>query len=262
MKQYTNREWLEKEYTAKGPSRLAEELGINHKTINYWVNKFGISKIGCGANAKKHRVESDFFRTIDSEEKAYWLGFLMADGCVYHGDSASSLRFQINLSSRDRAHLELFNNTIKSDYDVASKTVHLSNGTAYDVCQLKVDNTQFCSYLLDQGIYIRKSGQESIPVLDQDLVQHFVRGYFDGDGCISQQFGKSPQVTIVSGRHLIDQLSSILLSIGIERFNVRCHNGAYALNFGGRQSIQAFSSFVYRNATVYLQRKRLRFMAA
>lgn len=96
------------------------------KTIISWCQKFNILHERF-QGARKHKLNKSYFASIDSEEKAYWLGFLMADGCVYKGSSKNSYRLQINLSFNDRDCLEKLNESIESDYDIKDKYVYLKS---------------------------------------------------------------------------------------------------------------------------------------
>lgn len=258
VKPYMDHKWLTSAYHEKGPSRLAKELGVSDKTINYWVKKLDIPRIGTAGNARKHRVNETFFESIDDELKAYWLGFIMADGCVYCGDSPASYRFQMNLSVKDAGHLELFNSTVQSNYPLIYKTVHGNNNQLYQVVQLKINNTTFCHHLMRHGVKPRKSGRELIPDLDNSqLLHHFVRGYFDGDGSISVNNRGQPSVIIAAAsERFISQLHEILTEIGVTRARIRYHNGAYALSFTNRKSILSLADYMYADATVLLMRKK------
>ncbi len=258
MKPYMDGEWLASAYSQRGPSLLAKELGVSDKTINYWVRKLGIPHIGVANNNRRHQVDENFFEYIDTEIKAYWLGFVMADGCVYPGSSPGSFRFQMNLATHDAAHLELFNSTIKSSYPIVRKMVGDGTGQTHYVVQLKINNTIFCYHLMRHGVCPRKSGRELIPKLeDKHLLRHFIRGYFDGDGHVSITRRGRVQVEIVSASSkLISQLQEVFTEHGIAITGLRCCRGLYRLYITNRKLALAFADYLYADATVYLQRKK------
>lgn len=260
IKEYMDREWLQKEYHSKGPGKLAKELGVNEKTILYWVDKHGIPRIGKYNNSRKHHVNQQYFSIIDSQHKAYWLGFAMADACIYKGDSEYSFRFQINLALKDKLHLELFNKTIESDYVVKEKLVLLSNNKYYETCYLKIDNTPFCHQLIKHGVVPKKTGQETIPSLPDALLRHFIRGYFDGDGGISiHRNGSYYSISISSNLNFLQSLLSILESMGIATYCIEPHHGCWSFRSSNRQTIQTLYNYFYEEAMVYLDRKKLIF---
>ena len=55
--------------------------------------------------SRKSHVNTCIFETIDTEEKAYWLGFLYADWCVSH--YKTSKRVELALQEKDLNHLNL-----------------------------------------------------------------------------------------------------------------------------------------------------------
>ena len=77
---------------------------------------------------RKYNCNYDYFKIIDTPEKAYWLGFIMADGCVMISKRIRKLKtyetiqqryfLKIALSSVDTQHLEKFNQCINSSYPV------------------------------------------------------------------------------------------------------------------------------------------------
>nr|DAG90196.1 MAG TPA: endonuclease [Crassvirales sp.] len=56
----------------------------------------------------KSEFNRDFFSVIDTEEKAYWLGFLYADGFI----SASGNTVGLSISLKDIDHLKKYNNAL------------------------------------------------------------------------------------------------------------------------------------------------------
>ena len=143
MERYKQKDVLMELYNEhKNIRKIAEILEVNHKTISIWMKKHGIKTIG-SQGARKNNLNHDFFESIDSEEKAYWLGFIMADGCVYKGSDGSSLRLQINLKGSDVEHLQKFQNAIGSSYKIQTKMIKTSN-----VCILKVNSTKMCQDLI------------------------------------------------------------------------------------------------------------------
>lgn len=175
---YNNREFLTKKYEElKNGDLIAQEIGVTRTTVYRWLRKYGITS----KPYKRHSVNEKYFSNIDTEEKAYYLGFIYADGCVYRGDSKNSMVFQINLSVKDRKILEDMNKAFNSDYPI----VEFDGNYGNRLCKLKISNTEFCRNLMSQGVTLRKTYECHYPKnIRSDLERHFIRGLFDGDGCI------------------------------------------------------------------------------
>jgi intein/homing endonuclease len=131
------------------------------------------------------KIDENVFDSIDTEEKAYWLGFIYADGCI--GSSDNSL--EISLKSSDSEHLEKFNSFIKGP----SNKVKIGNVKCGDKicerCRWAIHNFHIHEVLNSYGCVPAKSlilefPNESI-FKNKSLIRHFIRGYWDGDGCLS-----------------------------------------------------------------------------
>lgn len=176
---YNNKEFLTKKYEElKNGNLIAQEIGVSKTLVYRWLRKYGITNKAY----KRHSVNENYFSDIDTEEKAYYLGFIYADGCIYRGDSENSMVFQINLAIKDKKILEDMNRAFDSDYPI----VEFVGGCAKSqLCKLKISNTEFCKNLIAQGVTFRKTYECHYPKnLRNDLERHFIRGLFDGDGCI------------------------------------------------------------------------------
>ena len=131
-------------------------------------------------NNQKYAYNLEFFDKIDSEEKAYWLGFLYADGYI-----GKSTAMELTVKAGDRAHLCKFRDHICADLPIADKIVTLK-GKKYPACRLSFTSGIIKSQLCKLGCINRKTDtlRFSDTLCPTEYTPHFIRGYFDGDGCI------------------------------------------------------------------------------
>lgn len=254
MKEYQDKEKLIQLYEKYNSAyKIAEELNCNEKTVYRWMQKFGIVAADRTQGARKHKCNHNYFSTIDSAEKAYWLGFIMADGCVYKGDSKGSYRVQINLCKWDKYVLEAFNEAIESDYQIVDKM----NGYV-PVTELKVNSTKLCHDLMNHGVVPRKSLVCRMPDINKEFQSHFFRGYFDGDGCITGR-ERRWKACIASGSiEMLEDLQKILEENNIDFaiYEGDVNSNRYSLETTKHQTLQQFKDFLYIDAKFYMLRKK------
>lgn len=132
---------------------------------------------------RRHSLNTHFFDTIHSEEQAYWLGFLWADGSWSKTAPRCSGPNRLNLSQKlsEVNHLQLFLNTLEADYPIRQLNNGYGSGSAMTV---NINSRPLCISLERLG-FARKDQRIHIPPIPPSLLHHFVRGYFDGDGCLS-----------------------------------------------------------------------------
>ena len=130
------------------------------------------------------RIRHTFFDTIETELQAYLLGFYAADGSI--DEKRKTLR--VHLQSGDSEIVYLFKDSISPDartFTVAPHIVTGRNGmkvNAHASFGVDITSSKLCNALVDLGIGYNKSVAElKIPSIPEDLVKHFIRGYFDGD---------------------------------------------------------------------------------
>jgi hypothetical protein len=128
----------------------------------------------------KYSINEDYFEFIDTQEKAYILGFLYADGNMH-----SKLRHvNLKLQERDKDILIKINTLIGSNKPIYfGKKVLASHRNNVKIV---ISNKKIYGDLLNKGLHPNKTFKLEFPYfLNSDLIPHFIRGYFDGDGCIS-----------------------------------------------------------------------------
>ena len=209
-------------------------------------------------NRRKYQVNDDYFETIDTEEKAYWLGFIYADGYVM----SNSDKVGIALSSIDKSHLEKFKKAITFTGEIKDyvETGGYAIGATYS--RILITSSKLKKDLMRHGIVPNKTDIIKFPtMLSKDLLPHFIRGYFDGDGCITHQ---SKQVSgnlnyMIKITGTLDMIKNIESSIGVnfqiaQRFPER-NKDNYQIETGGNLKVKQILRYMYENATIFLDRK-------
>lgn len=140
----------------------------------------------------KYVYNKDYFEKINTSEKAYWLGFLYADGCItrfYKGEVLKSMSLEITLKDADCEHLIKFKNALESNIPIQHRIIT----GKYKADRIVVNCTKICNDLIKLGCTPTKSLTLEFPkkdIIPQDFIRDFIRGYFDGDGGVSYTEGK------------------------------------------------------------------------
>jgi len=264
----------------KGNKKEVNELEIisiylsNNFTMDEICRKFGVSKHKIrkvllsnsveSKSSKKYNYYDDIFEKIDTEEKAYWLGFLFADGYVRKRKSNSELR--LKLSSIDKKHLLKFKTFISPDdipvvYEESKNKS--KNGREYKkskTFKISINSRKIVDDLIKLGCVNKKSLIIEFPKIDSKLEHHFIRGYFDGDGSISYS-KKIICVNFVSGSSLfLEKLSSILnIRSGCKLANLVGSSKIFKyLNYTTSDDINKIFKYLY-DGSIFLERKYEKF---
>lgn len=263
-KLYMNKEWLESMYKKyNSAQKIAEICNVKSKTITAWRKKFEIPKCDMSTNAKKYSCNYDYFSVIDTEEKAYWLGFIMADGCVSQKGDNNYIT-KISLSSKDSNHIYKFLKSIESTHKVwDAQYVNNLTGKLSFSSTISINNTKMAKDLISKGCIKSKTGSERIPNIDKKLIRHFIRGFFDGDGCISfynNRRNYSFELCSASIEIMIDIKNILEKETGYEINFKKNENGKYSVDFYIMKIMNvkknlAIYKYLFDNATIYLDRK-------
>lgn len=256
-KNKSHMEFLYKKY--KSGNKIASFLNVDPKTIYIWMKNHGIiSNIG-SQGGRKHFFNERYFEKIDKPEKAYLLGFITADGCVYNGSNKTSFRFQMNLKESDSYVLDFLQKEIESDYKIQFKEVAFDkSGKKSRSALLKINSTAFCKDLISLNVVPRKSMKESIPLkkIPKEFLRYFVLGYFDGDGSISYT-KSSPHISILGSKKMCEQLNKIFVDNGIDQNVFFDRNKKiFDLRINNTKNKIKLYNFLYKDHVFFLKRKK------
>jgi hypothetical protein len=251
---------------------LYQELGSHRLVANYLnVSKDMVlvrlpKQLRDENRCSKYQCDESFFNK-ENEQSFYWAGFIAADGCVKSKDGKYK-QLSIGLSKKDRVHLENFKLHIDFEGPIRDKIVKASEPHHKDSegSELVISSDQVFNSLSKFNIVPRKTHTYTFPkwLIEHELVHHFVRGYFDGDGSVGlYKQGKRPtkqcNFSILGTQDFLLNVKVVLenhkvIKPGAGYF--RPKSSIYSLEYGGNGVAQSFRDWLYRDATVYLKRKR------
>ena len=188
------------------------------------------------------------FDNIDNSEKAYWLGFIVADG--YLNDNKNMLR--IKLGNKDKHHLEKFIKFLNGNQDMLKSEIH--NTTGNTEWYVSTYAPQIHDALNRLGVEQRKSGKEHIPCLEYKFYRDFIRGLWDGDGFIRESLDGIGLVGSYECLSFVQQLFQ--KELNIKPLKIYSHYGTYKIEYRStKKSIPKIINYLYQNGDVSLDRK-------
>lgn len=241
----------------KNQSEWAKEYGLSPNTIQ-WRIKAGWDEKDIFSPSKyiKHIFNEHYFDVIDNEHKAYWLGFIYADGYLNSKDSVVG----IELNHRDIEHLNKFKNDLESNLSVKTYNKNSTFGPQTN-CRFVFNNKIIYNALIEHGITTTKSLNGSFPIVDkEEFVKDTIRGIVDGDGSFGYKIGAYGYPI---ARMNICGTKSVLQSIeDYSGFNWSWSQrhpdrdiDNYSISTGQQNQIIDFLNYLYGNASIYLDRK-------
>ena len=214
------------------------------------------------------RIRHDIFSKIETELQAYLLGFYAADGNI----NEKRKTFRIHLQKQDSELVYLYKDIISPDARTFIVEEHKTTGrngqevNAHESFGVDITSAKLCTDLVNLGIGYNKSYSDlHIPEIPESLVRHFIRGYFDGDGCItiwlSKEKGKSDRVR---GKFDICAKSASILNEFIKFFathdikinlNYLKRDDMYRITTSSKKELEKIYNMLYKDSNFYLSRK-------
>lgn len=239
-----------KEYLSSGKSMRL--LGNNYKGVSRgFLGEYFLAK-GVDIYSRKSHVNDHIFDTIDTEEKAYWLGFLYADGNVHHENK--SWRIELSLQEQDLNHVQKFANFVSCE----KEPKYRAKTKAY---RMSFCSSRMAEELIKKGCIPKKSLVLTFPsynIVPKKLMSHFIRGYFDGDGCISlhqQVHSIIKEVSILGTKEFLEGLvKETNIDGAVIKKEKRTTSNTYFIHWRKKEGNEMLD-YMYGNASVYLQRK-------
>lgn len=250
-----------------------KELATKYNTSEVNVRSL-IKNAGYEMRKNRYIYNTSYFHNVDTEHKAYFLGFIYADGNV------SSNSMSLGVRDYDIHILESFKSELESNKPI--KHIYIKGGfngkspnTVTHMVKYEMSGKNLIEDLKKYGIVENKTKIIKFPQnLPNHLIRHFIRGYFDGDGCfstyntITRKNNKEYNNTKyeVSFVGTIDFLLAVKYHIEKETTS-KCNNVLYqrykdrqdnirSLKITGKRNVIPFLKWIYTDSNIYLNRKK------
>lgn len=243
----------------KSMRQIERDYNVARQSVAKYLEEKQI-KTTKGNHYRKYKHQYDYFENIDTEEKAYWLGFMFADGYIVdYSKKYGEDKFGITLHSKDKKTLEQFKKSIQSTNPITDVS---SNGR--QLHRIIMSSQKTVDDLISHGCIKQKSLILKPPIgVPQSLIHHFIRGYFDGDGSIfwnQSQFERhntwttpSYSINITSTKEMIEWIIDQVGFGNIQKESRREKTWYYTQR--GNQKVKQFCDYIYKDATIFMERK-------
>ena len=261
-------EELRRYYEVEGMStkQVGDIYGVTNKTIRAWLHKYGIPVRSMATENRKYQVNDQYFKNIDTLNKAYILGFICADGYVGNNRRGNPATLGVALSNGDRDVLQFIKHELGSEHPIK-----LDKTGQY--CSIPINSVELCNSLVALGIVPNKTLSLDIAEvieragLNEEQIPAFLLGYYDGDGCISNWVhpnGTTIQ-TLISVVGTVETCQYIQQYFG-KGFLKKRHNtdtNNITLQISGRLAATSCLDRLYKNPpSFFLKRKYDKYLLA
>lgn len=263
MKECKNVRWNDEEitfikenYLNMTNKELGNYLNRTESSVQTKIKKLNIHR------PEKYTYNTSYFHNIDCEDKAYWLGFFCSDGFV-SGNEAT-----ISISEKDISLLKEINKSVNGNLNIThAHRSHKINGREVhiDCCTIRFRRKEIIDDLISHGCIPNKTFKLKFPnekQIPNTLLRHFLRGYFDGNGCVCEIkerkelrfYFSCASIDFING--ITEYLSDNNIKSYYRKQPCRC----YEMTITGIENTKKFANLLYKDSNIFLNRKYDKFM--
>jgi len=234
----------------KSIQAVADIFGTNYGAVYRLLKALRLTR-SHKSSIRKYVMNEDYFKKINSQNKAYILGFIMADGSINPEQRAVSIR----LHHRDKEVLDFIKSEICPD-----KPLYIIKEHGWSAKQLflLLSSVKMMNDLVRLGCVPNKTFKLKFPNIRVKYQSHFIRGYFDGDGCICMSTNNV--FSVIGSKCFIKTLQGILMKkCDLSKTKPAIQKGMAVLGYGGDINVLKIANYLYKNSNFKLQRKYMKF---
>lgn len=242
---------------------IARSFGIDKTSIIAALRRTNTQQRAPADRNRLYYIDGKTFDIIDTQDKAYWWGFLYADSSI------NKRSLTLGLKRADEHHIIKLKEFLKSEHPVRQR-IAIVNGTKYLKSQLSVTDEHMVNRLRELGIIAYRPYPDKVTSnLSPHLVSHWIRGYFDGDGYVAplknKKGTKQGSIKILGQTILLQWVRYIFHTYCQTNIEQKIRNAGHSqkmwtLDYSGRKQCERIGDFLYKDANIFLERKHIRFL--
>ena len=243
-----------------------EKYEVNQNAMDYFFAEKGYVK---RSTLRKENIKIDIFNPVNTPEAAYILGFYIADGCL------NGNKFVITLNEKDKEILEKIRDYMSPITKLIYKkeTINKQGIVSHPMYSFAFACKEIVNCLENLGLgknktYLSKSIKNVIP---KELMWDFIRGYWDGDGCISSSnVTKNVKETsynyinigftiISKDPDILNEMNEFFIEEGINTHVYPDNKGNYLVGTHSKSEVEKIYNKLYTSSNLFMERKRTKF---
>lgn len=248
----------------KSIANIAKEIKTSPETVSKKLKENNVHIRTDREQAQKYFANEHYFDMIDSEHKAYWLGFLYADGYIMAKRKYNNKKVGLALGIKDKERLEAF----KKDLDFTGPVNVYTTNTSYKentvYGRVLITSDYMAQQLINKGCVEQKTKKIVFPddsVVPKEYKYDFIRGYLDGDGSVIVEFKGdkliNAYINFTGTKEFLTGLKGFLgkSELELDKRHRNREDNIYALSIGGPMQTIEMCYRLYGHATTYMDRK-------
>ena len=237
---------------------IGSRLGFGSTTVHRRLKRDGMVCRRAGYISRKYHCNDFAFDVIDTEAKAYWLGFLAADGSF----GQKGRLVELSLARKDRSQIEAFIKFLDSNYRIHDG-FNVVGQKKFPRSQVDIFSMHMVETLKGYGLSSGRVAWMPWPeLIGRGLTRHYLRGYFDGDGCFwkdKRRTAKSVKFGLLGNETFLRSCANFIQKkCGVAPKNPRKAGKSLkvkSLEYDAMSDVAKIAHLMYDGATVFLQRK-------
>ncbi len=210
---------------------------------------------------RKHTMNERYFKNIDTEEKAYWVGFISADGNILNRPGERYV-LRVALQIGDKSHLLKFKKHIEYSGNLTFISQILKNGKPYSLWNITINSKKMIMDLEKLDIGPNKTKTITpCKLIPKKLIRHYWRGLIDGDGHISKDI-RGWKIGLAGNKFMTEGFRQFIIMNNIKskakiHIKPKSTTGYYssAMVYAGTKLIKNIVDLLYNDSNIFLDRK-------
>jgi intein/homing endonuclease len=211
-------EAFEKEVIELSKTKSQKEIALIYKMniikIRDILKNNGVKRKKSRLNMSHLALNIDYFKEINSPDKAYWLGYICADGGIKKSNN------KVSLVSKDLEVIIGFKEAIGAGHTI-TKSTNYDHRTCkfYTGYSIQIGNELFVANLINLGVTSNKTDVLNFPNIEEKYYSYFIAGLFDGDGCVSMKgkYNHALTISLISTNEVLSFIKNYILL----KFNIK-----------------------------------------
>lgn len=232
---------------------IGKIFNLTQTNIGKILRSYGIKLKKSRLNMSKLNLDVDYFKLIDTPKKAYWLGFITADGGINKNNS------KLSICTADLEVLEKLKKDIQSGHKISEiHNFDKRTNKTYHEYSIQITNELFVNNIVKWGITNNKTNVCIFPEINEELYSYFIAGLFDGDGSVSCHKNEL-RCNLISTKEILDFIDDLLLKkfeiIPCKKNKVTENKSNVYKQYWYKNS-KKFLDYIYQgDSEIYLSRK-------